>query len=98
MGERIRVSARVAERVRQDFPDPKVAAAVIDLLEDWGNAWPQWEVDRVQAAIILSAAGDMDQVLALLEVAYADYRDALMAAGFAHADWSERMEAAFRAE
>ncbi|MFE7764765.1 hypothetical protein [Streptomyces sp. NPDC057438] len=71
---------------------------MIDLLEDWGNAWPQWEVHRVQAAIILSAAGDVDQVLALLEVAYADYRDALMATGFAHADWSERMEAEFRAK
>lgn len=98
MAQRVRVSERVAERVRQDFTDPEVAAAVIDLLEEWGNAWPEWEVDRVQAAIVLSAAGGVDQLLALVDLAYTDYRDVLGDAGFADEDWSERMEAAFRAQ
>jgi hypothetical protein len=98
VGERIQVSARVTERIRRDFPDPELATLVIDLLEKWGNAWPQGEVDRVQAAIALRAAGDMEKVLALVELAYSDYRDVLMATGFAHADWAERMEAAFQAK
>ncbi|MGV9346342.1 hypothetical protein ACWDSD_16240 [Streptomyces spiralis] len=94
MGEQICVSARVAERVRRDFPDPDVAAVVIELLEEWGNS-SGWDVDRVQSAIVLKARGDVDEVLALLEVAYADYRDALMETGFGHEDWEQRMEEAF---
>lgn len=95
MGERIQVSARVVERVRRDFPDPEIAAVMVELLEEWGNTWPDWQVDRVQSAIVLCAAGDVDQVLTLLEVAYVDFRDALIATGFARADWRELMDAAF---
>ncbi|MGW2550011.1 hypothetical protein [Streptomyces sp. NPDC001635] len=98
MGEHIRVSARVAKRVRRDFPDPDVATVVIELLEEWGNTWPDWEVGRVQSAIVLEAGGDVDKVLALLQVAYVDYRDALVATGFAHAGWQQRMEEAFSSE
>ncbi|WP_159006841.1 hypothetical protein [Streptomyces sp. NRRL S-813] len=98
MGERVRVSDRVAERVRRDFPDPDEAAVVIQLLEDWGNAWAADEVDRVQSAIVLSAAGDAGRVVAMLIDAHQDFRDALMDSGFADADWHERMEAAFREE
>jgi hypothetical protein len=96
MTERLTVGERVAERVRRDFPDPEVAAAVTGLLEDWGNGWAAKEVDRVQAAIVLSSAGDVDKLLALVCVAHEDYRDALMAAGFATGDWRGRMELAFR--
>ncbi|ORT59708.1 hypothetical protein [Streptomyces sp. CB03238] len=68
---------------------------VIELLEEWGGAWAAAEVDRVQAAIVLGAAGDVDRLLALVECAYADFRDVLMATGFAEADWRARMEAEF---
>ncbi|MFF8944292.1 hypothetical protein ACF1A5_18875 [Streptomyces sp. NPDC014864] len=95
MGGRIQVSARVVERVQRDFPDPEIAAVVVELLEEWGNTWPDWQVDRVQSAIVLYAAGDVEQVMALLEVAYVDFRDALIATGFARADWQELMEVAF---
>ncbi|WP_432188654.1 hypothetical protein [Streptomyces sp. Tue6028] len=71
---------------------------VIELLQEWGDTWPHWEVDRVQAAIVLSAAGDVDRVLELLEVAYVDYRDALVFSGFATEDWRERMNAALGPE
>lgn len=97
MAEWLRVSARVGERVRRDFPEPKAAALVVGLLEEWGNAWPRREVERVQAAIVLCAAGDVDEVVALVELAHTDYRDVLVATGFADAGWRERMEAAFRA-
>ncbi|EST26278.1 hypothetical protein N566_24030 [Streptomycetaceae bacterium MP113-05] len=98
MENRVTVGARIAGRIRRDFPEPEVAALVVDLLEGWANAGPQREVDRVQAAIVLSAAGDVDQVEALVGLAHTDYRDALVSTGFAHADWRARMEAAFRAK
>ncbi|WP_031072347.1 hypothetical protein [Streptomyces sp. NRRL S-118] len=91
MGEAQWLSARV----RRDFPAPD-ASVVIQLLEEWADTWSDWEVDRVQTAIVLGAAGDVDELLALLELAYQDYRDVLMATGFADDDWQERMEAALR--
>jgi hypothetical protein len=97
MGEHIRVSARVVERVRRDFSDPEVADVVIQLLEEWRNAWPG-EGDRVQAAIVLYAVGDVDKFLAALETAYRDWRDVLMASGFADEDWKPRMDAEFGSE
>ncbi|MFE2609835.1 hypothetical protein ACFXDI_42420 [Streptomyces mirabilis] len=63
------------------------------LLEKWAATWPDWEVDRVQAAMVLDAAGNVERLSALLKVAYADYRDVLVATGFADEDWCERMNA-----
>lgn len=95
MPERGKIDERVAGRIRRDFPEPVVASRVCALLEEWGEAWPL-EAQRVQAAIVLKAAGDVDTLVALVDLAHADYRDALMATGFADRDWRERMEAAFR--
>ncbi|MDT0382445.1 hypothetical protein RM572_27175 [Streptomyces sp. DSM 42041] len=95
MPERGKIGARVAGRIRRDFPEPEVASRVCALLEEWGDAWPL-EARRVQAAIVLKAAGDVDTLVALVDLAHVDYRDALMATGFADEDWRERMEAAFR--
>ncbi|MFK4223411.1 hypothetical protein [Streptomyces sp. NPDC019890] len=87
------MNARAESRVRRDFADPEVAAVVIELLEEWSRAWPGDE-GRVQTAIVLGAAGDVDRLLALVELAYVDWRDVLMDTGFADEDWRERMDAA----
>ena len=90
------VSARVVARVRRDFPDPEVAALVTGWLDEWADAWGV-PTDRVEAAVVLSAAGDPDRLLALLALAHTDWRDVLMATGFADEGWEQRMAAAFEA-
>ncbi|MFD4144528.1 hypothetical protein [Streptomyces sp. NPDC058572] len=92
------MNARAESRVRRDFPDPEVAAVVIELLEEWGRACREWDAGRVQTAIVLGAAGDVDRLLALIELAYIDYRDVLVGTGFADEDWKERMAAALGPE
>ncbi|MFE5856607.1 hypothetical protein ACFQ61_25785 [Streptomyces sp. NPDC056500] len=98
MEESAEVSPRVRARVYRDFPDPEVAAVVIELLEEWGRSFVAWEVDRVQTAIVLFAAGDVDRYLEILEEAYWDYRDVLMISGFGGTGWKELMEAAIGSE
>ncbi|MEU0990547.1 hypothetical protein [Streptomyces sp. NPDC005953] len=92
------MSPRVRARVHRDFPDPEIAAVVIELLEEWGRSFVAWEVDRVQTAIVLFAAGDVDRYLEILEEAYWDYRDVLMISGFGDTGWKELMEAAIGSE
>jgi hypothetical protein len=81
------VTPRLASRVRRDFPDPGSADALI------GRLARVEEGERVQAAAVLWAKGDLgrfDDSLALCEV---DWRDALVRGGLAHDDWPERLDA-----
>lgn len=81
------VTPRLASRVRHDFPEPGSADALIGRLATVG------EGERVQAAVVLWARGDLgrfDDSLALCEV---DWRDVLVRGGLADDDWPERLDA-----
>ena len=82
------VTPRLASRVRRDFPYPGSADALI------GRLATVKEGERVQAAVVLWARGDLgrfDDSLALCEV---DWRDVLVRGGLADDDWPERLDAA----
>jgi hypothetical protein len=75
------VTERLAARVRQDFPEPGSAPEIVGLLAEASDS------ERVQAAIVFTASGNMGRLRAELDLARIDWRDVLMNGGLAHKDW-----------
>jgi hypothetical protein len=46
---------------------------------------------RVQAAIVLAAGGDLARLRQMLDLATVDWRDLLVAAGLADRDWQQQL-------
>lgn len=81
------VTPRLANRVRRDFPEPGSADALIRRLATVELG------ERVQAAVVFWARGDVvrfDDSLALCEV---DWRDVLVRGDLADDDWPARLDA-----
>jgi hypothetical protein len=81
------VTPRLANRVRHDFPEPGNADVLIRRLATVELG------ERVQAAVVLWARGDVgrfDDSLALCEV---DWRDVLVRGDLADDDWPARLDA-----
>jgi hypothetical protein len=84
---------RLVRRIRQDFPDPRSCTEVLRLigtLED--AAAGALGTERVQAAVVLIAAGNFNKFLDALATAGRDWRDVLKTAGLHYSDWMVRME------
>jgi hypothetical protein len=79
-------SERLRRRIERDFPDPGSAAEVIDLVGAVN------ESERVQAAIVVWAAGDLARLRDARDLAEQDWRDVLMRADLADEDWPSRLE------
>jgi hypothetical protein len=87
--------ARLEQRVRRDFPERGSAEGVLQLLSGLpGKAGYDHAVlagERVQAAIVMLANGDLGRLRQALDLAAADWRDVLVAAGLADDDWPARL-------
>ena len=81
------VTDRVASRVRRDFPDPGSAEDLIRRLATADAG------ERVQAAVVLWAGGDLRRFNDSLELASRDWRDVLVRGGLETEDWPERLDA-----
>jgi hypothetical protein len=75
------VSRRLQRRVFIDFPQAGSAEEVISLLAGAS------EDERVQAAIVLAARGDLAEIEREVELAAVDWRDVLVNGGLAGAEW-----------
>jgi len=84
------LTGRLVGKVRRDFPAAD-ADTVLVLLESAGAGLEGSGRERVQAAVVLLADGDGWRLLDALTLAQQDWRDVLVAAGLAEADWPERM-------
>ena len=82
---------RLINRIRHDF-EPNDAAEVIGwlggLTED---AFGRQDPERIQAAIVLAAAGDLGRFYQLIKLLRLDWRDVLVAGELAHGDWPGRL-------
>jgi len=90
------LTQRLVARVRRDF-QPAGVDAVVGRLE--GLTLPFLEGDdegteRVRAAVVLLADGDLRRLDEAAALAEQDWRDVLVAAGLANEDWRERLAAA----
>jgi hypothetical protein len=89
---------RLARRIQHDFPAPGAANGIItalDRLPDEAGYDPEHlRSERIRAAIVLLAAGDLAEFRKAVELAETDWRDLLVAAGLAHGDWPLRLDEA----
>lgn len=81
------MTARLRRRVDLDFPSPGGGSEVTRIVAETTDS------ERVQAAIVLSAAGDLERLRYTVRLAIADWRDVLVSAGLADDDWRERLDA-----
>lgn len=84
---------RLERRIRRDFPEPGSAPEILRLLTELARH-PDDHLgsERVQAAIVLLADGDIGRFRQALDLGQTDWRDVLMAAGLADEDWPDRLD------
>jgi hypothetical protein len=89
---------RLEKRIQHDFPAPGAANGIItalDRLPDEAGYDPEtFRSERIRAAIVLLADGDLSRFRNAVELAKTDWRDLLVAAGLAHEDWPARLDEA----
>jgi hypothetical protein len=87
--------SRLERRVWRDFPKPGSAENVLELLAELpllaGYDHEVFSSERVQAAIVLLACGDIGRLHRALDLASADWRDLLVAVELADDDWAARL-------
>jgi hypothetical protein len=88
--------SRLERRIWRDFPEPGSANGVVKLLAELpqraGYDREMLASERVRAAIVLLADGDIRRLHQALGLAAADWRDLLVAAGLASEDWPARLD------
>ena len=84
------LTERLVAKVRRDFPAAE-AETVLVMLESAGEGPDDSGRERVQAAVVVLADGDSGRFLDALALAGRDWRDVLVAAELAEADWRERV-------
>jgi hypothetical protein len=82
------MTARLRGRVDLDFPGPGSSSEVARIVAETNDC------ERVQSAIVLYAAGDLERLRYAVRLAIADWRDVLVSAGLANDDWRERLDVA----
>lgn len=80
------ISRRLVRRIQADFPEPGSAEEIARLVAE------VHETERVQAAVVLLARGDLARFRYAVALAGQDWRDLLMAAELAHADWPAELD------
>lgn len=86
------VTERVAARVRKDFRAEEAGQALQELATtETGNQ----DIERVHAAVVLAAAGDLGRLRQQIRLSQTDWRDALMGTGLEHFDWPAVLDREF---
>ncbi|MFJ1831358.1 hypothetical protein [Streptomyces sp. NPDC088178] len=96
MGE-AEVSDRLRRRVRRDFPDAEVAkgaeGALRSLVKRLGpDGMAGVGDERLMAAVVLFARGDIGRLRSAVRLAQLDWRDLLVAAELADEDFEQRLD------
>jgi hypothetical protein len=73
-------------RIAADFPTEDSAAQVRELVAASDDS------ERMRAAIVLAAKGDLSSVEHLVELVKVDWRDVLVAGNLANDDWREKLD------
>jgi hypothetical protein len=81
------MTKRLRERIERDFPEPGSAVAAVRLVAE------NTEAERVQAAIVLWARGDLVRLRDACQLAREDWRDALVRGDLADDDWRTTLDA-----
>lgn len=92
MNEPPPITARLERRIRREFPaDPVLVLEVLSELELEAAGEAR---ERILAAIVFVAGGDVEALERAIEVAEVDWRDVLVAAGLERDDWRQHLDEA----
>jgi len=80
------VSARLRTRIERDFPEPGSAQEIVRILGEASDS------ERVQAAIVLSARGEIARLRSSVILTGQDWRDTLVGGGLGGPDWRQRLD------
>jgi hypothetical protein len=80
------VSNRLRRRIESDFREPGSAAEVARRVGDAADS------ERIQAAIVIVASGQLGRLTDAIALAQTDWRDVLVGAGLADDDWRQRLD------
>lgn len=84
---------RLERRIRRDFPEPGSAPEILRLLAELPSHPEDYlGSERVHAAIVLLANGNLSRFRQALDLSRTDWRDVLMAAGLADEDWPDHLD------
>ncbi|MCO1575879.1 hypothetical protein M8C13_08925 [Crossiella sp. SN42] len=84
---------RLLRRIRRDFPAAGSAEEIHrQLAELRHDSDDMLGSERVQAAIVLLAAGDLARFRQAVTLSRTDWRDVLIAAGLANTDWATQLD------
>lgn len=83
-----RVTERLAARVGGTSPNPEVPLRSFVFRRRRRTL----DSERVRAAIVFTASGNMGRLRAELDLARIDWRDVLMNGGLAHEDWPAKLD------
>lgn len=86
------ITERVAARVRRDFRGDQVGEVLGWLAGAWTD---NQDVERVLAAVVLAAAGDVSVVRQQVRELRVDWRDVLLNGGLGHEGWPEVLDREF---
>lgn len=75
------VSARLERKIKRDFPEPGSAHEIASIVASAADS------ERVQAAIVIAARGDRQEVARQAELVQVDWRDVLVNGGLENEDW-----------
>jgi hypothetical protein len=96
------ISGRIERRIRRDFPESGSAPEILRILDALpdtaGYDAGMFGSERLQAAIVLIAQGSLHLFREAVELALTDWRDVLVDAELADADWPDRLAAEFGPE
>lgn len=83
------ISARLHSRIARDFPEPGAAKGIEGALRKLAEELKDSRQDpeRLMAAAVLIAQGDVDRFRRAVGIARQDWRDLLMGGGLGHEDW-----------
>jgi hypothetical protein len=81
------MTPRLRRRIERDFPEPGSAEGVVRLVSEASDS------ERVQAAIVLWARGDLARIRNSVELVKSDWRDVLVRGDLADEDWPDKLEA-----
>lgn len=88
---------RLERRIRRDFPEPGSASEILRILDALPDAAgydkENLRSERIRAAIVLFAGGDITKFRQAVELAKVDWRDVLIAGELADADWAVSFDA-----
>jgi hypothetical protein len=84
---------RLANRVRRDFPADRADEVIGWLSGLPANAFGGQDPERVQAALVLAAAGQLSRFLAGVDLLRQDWREVLVSGDLADEDWPVRLDA-----